>query len=184
MTCIVGLIDSGKIWMGGDAAGTSSTFSQTIRKDKKIFVNGEMLFGFTSSYRMGNLLAYKLRVPKRGPAEDIFAWMVTDLVEAIRTCLKEGGFAKKELEQETGGAFLVGVAGKLFTIWDDYQVSEAVDPWASVGSGSDVAVGAMYATSSRLSGIVDSPQDRILTALRAAEANNAAVRGPFTLMSI
>ena len=57
MTCIVAVTDGKKIVMGGDSAGVSG-YSLTIRKDKKVFKRKdesgtEWLFGFTTSFRMG-----------------------------------------------------------------------------------------------------------------------------------
>jgi len=57
MTCIVGLIDkeSKKIYMGGDSAGVAN-YSLSVRKDPKVFKRYGFIFGFTSSFRMGQLL--------------------------------------------------------------------------------------------------------------------------------
>ena len=57
MTCIVGLVDNGKIYMGGDSAGVSN-LDIRIRADQKVFKTGEFIMGFTSSFRMGDLLKY------------------------------------------------------------------------------------------------------------------------------
>jgi hypothetical protein len=55
MTCIVGIVENGKVYMGGDAAGVNG-YSVRVRKDPKLFKVGEFLFGYTSSFRMGQLL--------------------------------------------------------------------------------------------------------------------------------
>ena len=59
MTCIVGLIDGRRVWMGGDSAGVSG-LDITVRADAKVFRNGDFLIGFTSSFRMGQLLAFHM----------------------------------------------------------------------------------------------------------------------------
>ena len=52
MTCIVGLKKDYKIYIGGDTLG-SNLYSKTVRMDDKVFIKDDMIFGFTSSYRMG-----------------------------------------------------------------------------------------------------------------------------------
>jgi hypothetical protein len=96
MTCIVGLIDNGKVWMGGDSAGVSG-LDVTVRKDPKVFKNGDFLIGYTSSFRMGQLLRFKFNPPKYYAEQhnnDEYQYMCTDFIEAIRICLKAGGYSK------------------------------------------------------------------------------------------
>jgi hypothetical protein len=53
MTCIVGLVDGGRVWLGGDSAGVSG-WDLTVRADRKVFRNGPYVMGFTTSFRMAN----------------------------------------------------------------------------------------------------------------------------------
>lgn len=62
MTCIVGLVDKGSIYMGGDSAGVAG-LSVTTRADEKVFLNGPFIMGFTTSFRMGQILRYKFVPP-------------------------------------------------------------------------------------------------------------------------
>lgn len=177
MTAIVGLTRGGSVFIGGDSAGVSG-LSLSVRADSKVFRNGRYLFGFTSSFRMGQLIRYSLNLPE--PEDDLNRFMVTKFIDGLRDCLKSGGYARKEEEQELGGTFLVGVRGRLFTIYDDYQVAKALDGYAAVGCGNDIALGALYATAGR--GM--RPKARVRLALTAAERFSAGVRGPFTCKKI
>ena len=176
MTCIVGLVHEGVVYIGGDSAGVAG-LSLTVRADEKVFRNSDFLMGFTTSFRMGQLLRYSLKPPRRHPDDDIHQYMVVDFVNAVRGCLKAGGYASKEDEVESGGTFLVGYAGHLFTVNSDYQVGIPEDGFAAVGSGQDIALGALFATQGQAT-----PRDRVLTALRSAERFNAGVRGPFHIL--
>ena len=69
MTCIVGYLDKETVYLGGDSAGTDGNYSQHIRKDKKVFQNGPFIFGFTSSFRMGQILMSSRFKPWRQKAE-------------------------------------------------------------------------------------------------------------------
>ena len=110
MTCIVGLVHEGSVYIGGDSAGVAG-YGLTVRADEKVFTNGDFVMGFTSSFRMWQLLRYSLKPPKYHPDVDLIEYMVTAFVNAVRECLKTGGYAKKDKEEETAGTFLVGFRG-------------------------------------------------------------------------
>ncbi len=180
MTAIVGLVHDGGVYMGGDSAGVSG-WSLTVRADTKVFHNGPYLFGFTTSFRMGQLIHHAFDPPKptQISRRGLERFMSTVFIDALRTCLKDGGWARKENEREEGGTFLVGVAGQLFVVQDDYQVGQAADGYAAVGCGDQIALGALYATA----GMNMSPRTRIRVALQAAERFNAGVRSPFIFLA-
>jgi hypothetical protein len=103
--------------------------------------------------------------------------MATEFIDAVRTCLKDGGYARVNSGEEEGGTFLVGYKGVLYFIDGDYQVGIPASGYGAVGSGAQVAIGALYATQ----GI--EPFKRVEVALQASEANNAGVRAPFVILS-
>lgn len=177
MTCIAGLIDNGRIYMGADSAGVAST-SLTIRADQKVFVRDDFIMGFTSSFRMGQLLRYKLTISPRAERTDVFEYMVTSFIEAARKCMKDGGFTEKKDEVEKGGIFLVGYQGRLFRIERDFQVGENILPYDAVGCGEDIALGTLFANGHL------KPEDRIRQALEAAEQFSAGVRRPFVILQL
>jgi hypothetical protein len=172
MTCVVGIVHEGAIYMGADSAG-SDGWGLQIRADTKVFVKDRFAFGFTSSFRMGQLLRYSLAIPRRHPDQDLAEFMSTAFVDAVRTTLKAGGWAKRENDREEAGVFLVGCHGRLFRIEGDYQVGELVQPFHACGCGENYAMGALFATEG------GQPEPRIEVALRAAEQYSVGVRGPF-----
>lgn len=172
MTCIVGFVEGNTVWMGGDSAGVAG-FDLTVRADQKVFRNGPMIFGFTTSFRMGQLLRHALTIPDHDPRIEIEKWMSTVFVNAVRECLKTNGWASKVNEQEQGGHFLVGYKGRLFKVESDYQVGIPLDGYDATGCGEMIARGALFATA-HLRG-----HERIRVALSAAERCSAGVRAPF-----
>ncbi len=178
MTCIAGLVDEdNKIYIAGDSAAVGN-LSLTIRKDRKVFRNGDFLIGFTTSFRMGQLLQHTFKPPECPSWDEehtIERYMATTFVDAVRDCFKAGGFAQKNSEQESGGMFLVGFQGRLFCIFSDYQVGEALDGYDAIGCGSDIALGVLYATPTM------KPKKRLELALQAAEHHSAGVRLPFII---
>jgi len=181
MTAIAGFAHGGKVWIGGDSAGVDGRLALTVRADQKVFTNGDFLFGFSSSFRMGQLLRYAFAPPAPKEGQDLYAYMVTDFVNAVRDCLKNGGFATRKNEEESGGTFLVGHKGRLFKIDSDYQVAESGDGYDACGCGEDVVRGALCATRTWMAHEAPS---RMNLALSAAEQHSAGVRRPFIVESI
>ncbi|GAA0234186.1 hypothetical protein [Cryptosporangium japonicum] len=177
MTAIVGIASGGTVHIGGDSAGVSGYVVHT-RADSKVFVTGSYAFGFTTSFRMGQLIRWAW-TPPEPPATDLERFLSTTFVDGLRECLKTGGWASKDNERECGGVFLVGVAGRLFNVDSDYQVGESAHGYDAVGAGEEVALGALYATArTRMS-----PRKRLQLALEAAEAFNGNVTAPFAYVS-
>ncbi|GAA0392874.1 hypothetical protein [Streptomyces luteireticuli] len=173
MTVIVGLVHEERVHLGGDSAGISGS-RLTVRKDPKVFRNGPYAMGFCGSFRMGQLLHHAFKAPK--PKGDLDRFMTTKFVNKLRTCLKEAGWARKESEQEQGGTFLVGIYGRLFIVYGDYQVAEPADGYAAVGCGNEFALGAFHATAT-----TDlAPRERLTVALAAAGHHSTDVSEPFT----
>ena len=176
MTCIVGLVDGGRVWMGGDSASMGAD-SLEIRRDPKVCTRGEYAVGCTDSWRMAQLLRYAPGMPN--PTGDLHRFMVMEFVDWMRTVYREAGWLAKETNgEERGGLFLVGVRGHLFTVEADHQVGEPYDRYSAVGTGGPVALGALYATAGQ------EPRERLRTALRAAERMRVGVRGPFRIVSV
>ena len=175
MTVIAGLIENGEVWIGGDSAGVAG-WDLVLRRDPKVFQRGHFLIGFTTSYRMGQLLRYKLEVPAQPAEMSSHEFMVTLFVDGVRECLKEGGYARKVSEAEEAGEFLVGYRDHLYTVCIDYQVCENAENFAAVGCGAAYALGALTVLTHEDASMP--PNDKVVWALRAAELWSAGVRGP------
>jgi ATP-dependent protease HslVU (ClpYQ) peptidase subunit len=176
VTCIVAVRKGSEVWLAGDSAGVAG-LDLMVRSDAKVGVRGEFAIGFTSSFRMGQLLLHKFEPP--APPEKsgaLFGWMVTTFVDAVRDCLKAGGYVKVENGVETGGFFIACVRGRIFTVESDFQVGETPWSFAAIGCGWAYALGALH----RITARQYRPRDAALDALAVAEQFSAGVRGPFT----
>jgi ATP-dependent protease HslVU (ClpYQ) peptidase subunit len=180
MTCIVGMVENGKVYIGGDSASVSGSDCH-IREDQKVFQNGDMIFGFTSSFRMGQLLQYSLKIPDHDPRVDDFKYLCTDFMDAVIKCFKDKGYARNDNGEIEGGQFLLGYKGNLYMIASDFQVAKIKTPFDSVGCGMYYAIGALYILNkdSKLSA-----EEKMLRALEVAESNSAGVRKPFNIVSL
>ena len=102
--------------------------------------------------------------------------MVTRFVETIRAKFKELGYSKIESNQETGGQFLVSVVGRLYTIYEDYQVQSFPDGLCAIGCGAEYALGALWYRK------LFDPKGRVELALEAAAYFSNGVSKPFVFL--
>lgn len=177
MTCIVGLVQRGTVYVGGDSASVQGWTSRVTRLPK-VFRRGPFLIGYTTSFRMGQLLQYGLEVRVQREDEDPMKYMVSEVAERVRVLLKERGVAKVESNTESGGQFLVGYRGRLFSFQQDFQVNEMADGYDAVGSGAEYALGAIRAMER------SPPQARLKRALEISAHFNMGVSGPFFVRSL
>ncbi|MBI5421253.1 MAG: hypothetical protein HZA35_02970 [Parcubacteria group bacterium] len=185
MTCIAIATDGENIVMGGDSAGVGGS-DLTIRKDRKVFQRTGLdktkwVFGFTTSFRMGELIQYELTLPKvdARARKDLYGFMVKKFIFSLRKCFKKGGWAEREKGRESGGTFIIGLLGRIFVIYNDYQVEEPMDPFGAVGCGSDAAKGSLY-TSQKDRNL----KRRVHIALEAAQRFSTGVRKPFVFVKL
>jgi hypothetical protein len=173
MTCIVGIQHQGRVYIGGDSAGISGD-SLTSRADAKVFTVGPYVMGFAHSFRMGQLLRYRLKAPKP-PVRGLDRFMVTGFVDAVRTALFDGGTLTDRNGVQEGFTFLVGVGGRLYHIDTDFQIERTHDDYLAVGCGDDLALGSLFSTRGQ------QPRPRIRLALGAAAHHSSGVCAPFTV---
>ncbi len=182
MTCIVGIKDkeSHRVVIGGDSAASAGS-SYNLRKDPKVFKNGDFLFGCTASFRMMQLLRFSFRPPIIKEGIDIYEYMCTDFINEVRKCFSEGGYLQKDTDgSELGGCFLVGYKDRLFTVEGDFQVAENIDEFHSIGCGADFALGAL-ALLSQISIKETLIENKVKMALEVAEHFALGVRSPFVI---
>jgi ATP-dependent protease HslVU (ClpYQ) peptidase subunit len=177
MTCVIGLVHGSRVYIGVDSSSVQGWTRRTSNL-RKVFRKGPWLIGYTTSFRMGQLLEHQLHVPEQQPTQTDEGYLVTTFVEHVRALLKDKGFSKIESNAETGGQFLVGYHGRLYSIQTDFQVGEMSDGLDAIGSGAEFALGAMAAMT-RLP-----PLKRITRALEIAAHFNMGVCPPFLVRSL
>jgi len=181
MTCIVGYVDKSEdcVYIGADSLGSSS-FSGIVRKDPKFFhYTKDIIVGFTSSYRMGQVIMY---------AENLFSDininnkeffthknMVTKFIPNLVKLYKD---IDDTIDKK--GTFLIATFDKLWKIYDDFQVEETVQDFNSCGSGEDFAFGSLY-TSEKNEEL--SITDKIILSLESAENYAKGVQRPFHIVN-
>lgn len=178
MTCIIGLAQGGNVYIGADsAAASSSGWGVGATKIPKVFRSGDFVMGYTTSFRMGQILQYSLVLPNHDESEkSVACFMLTDFIDAVRACLKTKGFSIIKDNEEAAGNFLVGYRGRLFGVGDDFGIVESSRDFDACGCAEDFALGAMKA----LEGLL--PRERIMKSLEIASHFSGGVVAPFHIL--
>ena len=145
-----------------------------------------MVFGFTSSFRMGNILRYSLSIPDHPERLSDDEYMNTKFIDAVRKALKDHGYTRINNNEESGGVFLVGYKECLYRIDCDFQVGVHALHYDAVGCGEDYAMGAFHSME-EINDYFDikegiTPKQRMEVALRAAVKFSAGVQEPFNFV--
>ena len=175
-TCIVGLESDGNVYIGGDSAGVAG-YARSVRVDEKVFIKGRMIFGFTSSFRMGQILRYSFNPPAQTITQGDYEYLCGSWVDALVTCLKDKGYAKVNNNEVSGGTFLLGFNGALYRVEGDFQVGRRVEPYDACGCADQLALGALAVLEGKHIG----PEEKVRRALEIAERFSAGVKGPFVI---
>lgn len=184
MTCIIGLEYSGKVYIGGDSASASGWDIRTTSL-RKVFLNGQYLIGYTTSFRMGQLLQYAT-LPEYPDTwsrdrDTTLRFMVTEFIPAVRKIFADEGYTRIDNNREEAGTFLIGYRGFLFNISDDFQVNQYQDGIASIGCGASYGLGALEIL---LNWHPDEPERNLISALQASGKFSNGVCPPYYVESI
>ena len=182
MTCIVGLVHNGVTYIGADSLG-SDGHSKMVRKDRKVFKmrdTDRAVLGYTTSFRMGQLLMYADGLLKTDTFTDInHRYLVTSFIPRVLDLFESNNYGGDRNNGKYGGTFLLGYKDKLYKIYDDYQVAESVVQYDACGCGEEFALGSLYSTAN----LQMSPQERVLQALRASTEFSVGVQAPYYIMN-
>lgn len=177
MTCIVGFINKDTVYMGGDSSGVADN-EVKVRKDPKVFKVGPFVIGFCGSYRLGQLLrSSKFIIPKQKPTQIDEDYMITEFVDAVKSL-----FTNSDAIFDNNSGFLVGYRGKLYGVYDDYQIEEVVGNYNAMGAGEQYAKGALDTLELFETDL--KPEEIVGYSLQTSEKFCPAVLGPMILVKM
>lgn len=173
MTCIAGLVQDGKVYMGSDSAGANDRGDLDLCRSPKVFLNGPYLIGASGSGKAHQLLKY-LSLPEHYSSIDPYRWAYENILPEIKEAIRKANWTPEESFEA-----LIGFSGRLFHIWGATQVGESGAGYDACGSGAQVARGSLFTSHGD-----DGAEERLRCALEASERFCMGVRGPFTVLSI
>ena len=117
MSCVVGLIQQGKVYIASDGLATTEEGERRPVICIKVFTNKNYLIGYTGSVRHGQILGPRFFDPPSS---------VYDFPDAARKIYEEKGamLVNDTGQQMFASNVLIGHGGRLFELLIDYQMNE------------------------------------------------------------
>ena len=182
MSLVIAIKDKDRIVLGADkqvSAGDSK--DHTITKIWAVEELPGAIMGGVGSARASQIIQYANIIDKNLIGKDISTeYVICALAPTIAEGLKRNGFnidAKEDgVCEMMPNSFIFAYKDKAWMIWNDLSVTEIGD-YLAIGSGSDVARGALFATKRH------NPFERIVTAIDAAAESTLFVDDGIDLLA-
>jgi ATP-dependent protease HslVU (ClpYQ) peptidase subunit len=177
VTCIVGLVADGAVWLGADSAAIGGSL-MGIRApgDAKIAQVGPLLIATAGNHRAWQALRHHFEIPAHEEQHGDALGYLVHVADALRDCYRAHGVGNiGGGGEESPAVFLIGYQGRLFALYGDFSIGEFAEEYHALGAGEEVALGALYATPALR------PENRLEMALEAAERFCLEVRWPFVI---
>lgn len=172
MTCIVGIVDDGVIYIGGDR-GASDGSAIISLATPKVYIRDEWIFGYAGSLGIGQIMQI-INIPILEEEDDPFIILRMDIVEAFKAMMDTQGIV---INEDNNTDILIGCRGRLFEFSpSDWSVAEIKQ--TAIGSGGNFALGSLHTS------IDADPIDRIGIALGAAITYSPSCQGPIDILYI
>lgn len=128
--------DSGRTWIHPDMT--------------KINRRGDFLIAGSGEVSPCDIAQHVWNPPKLTDVDkkNIYHFMIRKAMPSLRECLKANGYNFDEADTKDTSSrfqFIMSVNGQLFDIGDDLSVMRSADGFYGVGSGAQIALGALHA---------------------------------------
>lgn len=176
MTCIIGVANDGKVYIGGDRSGVDGWQKLNNAQPKVFKVGKDMLFGWTGSARCMQIVQHEYTPTPNVTSRSDYGYLCATVAEELRNLFTARGIVGKNDDHEDifDGAFLIGYHGNLYRLSNNFQVNHLKRGYDGIGSGSPFALGALVAGNYK-----DDPIVSMISALKAAEVLCVDVSSPF-----
>lgn len=174
MTCAIGLEAAGAAWLACDAFVGDDNWRETTTEPKWFRLGARLVVAYAGSLRSAQaaMTTGALRGQRR--RESDVAYLSTVVVEAIRQQHR----AFEAVGKDHDFAYIIAHAGKVFGVLEDYGVYRPACGFLAIGTGEQVAVGAVAALPEL------PPEKRLRRALRIATSHCGHVSEPFTVLRV
>jgi ATP-dependent protease HslVU (ClpYQ) peptidase subunit len=172
MTTIVAVVKNGNVTMGADSQVTDDSRPNMHARMEKITKNNGWLIAGSGDSTPCDIFQHIFipPVPNSNERKDLYKFMITKFVPAMREALEENGWKEDDKDPSSGFSMLFAFDGEVFDIGSDFSVLLNSDGIYGVGNGSKIAIGALYAGAS------------VEKALEIAAINDIYTSGPFQIV--
>lgn len=175
MSLIVAVRDGDTVAMGADRFIGNDAWKMQSAAPKIIqysLGNGRaMLVGAAGDVRFSNLLRQMVIAPDDMPEGDWDAesFLTLNFATKLRVHTAAHGYLANEGGRDTaGGELLVALDGRLFVVYDTFDVCEYDEPYTAAGAGASVALGALAALhDGRTAGATMTPGQKVAVVMAA-----------------
>lgn len=175
MTCVAGVVQGGRVYLGADSQVTGAGVRMSAPAALKVFRLGSLLVAGAGPVSELQAARY-LEIPNLlRRVEDPLQYVVNVLTRHLRASLSHAG--QLDPDGTWNSVLLVGVQGRLFSVGNDFAVVEHTDH-AAAGTGHRFALGSLYTTEN-----ASSPEWRLRIAIEAACALSTSCGGPITIIA-
>lgn len=143
MTTILGIQHRNGFTLAADAQTTSGDRPYIHPDLAKIVKVGPLWIAGAGNARVCDVVLNTWTPPQYTKTDTPYKYMVSKMIPSMRSAIEASGFVAKEGDTFQ---FLIGVAGTLFEIADDYTVLATSDKVYAIGSGGPYALAAYLAT--------------------------------------
>ena len=182
MSLVIAIKDKDRIVLGADKQVSSGdSKDHTITKIWQVEELPGAIMGGVGSARASQIIQYANIIDKNLIGKEITRdFIICSLAPTIAAGLKANGFHINSKEDDycdmMPNSFIFAYKDKAWMIWNDLSVTEIGD-YLAIGSGSDVARGALFATKKH------NPFERIVTAIDAAAESTLFVDDGIDLLA-
>jgi ATP-dependent protease HslVU (ClpYQ) peptidase subunit len=151
MTTIIGVQYDGSCTLVADSLVSDDSGRTWTHPDMtKLNQRGDFIIGGSGEVAPCDIAQHIWDPPRLTTADkkDIYHFMITKAMPSFRKCLKDNGYNFEEEQEKGSGSrfdFIMAVNGELFEVADDLSVTRNVDGYYGVGSGAQIALGALHA---------------------------------------
>jgi len=145
MTCIVAFkTEEGHSIIAGDYMASNGHHFNKVANSKVFNKSESCAIGYTSSFRMGQILEHYWTLPPRVEGQTAENFVNVTLVESIRAIFKTYGYGTKDGLEDLGGTFILLYEDRIYCMQFNYSLLDYDSEIIAIGSGTDAALGAIY----------------------------------------
>lgn len=167
MTCIVGYVDKGEVYIGGDSMAVIDS-NYFIDPHKKVFEIGPFLIGGAGDSDALDRIEHFMSIDPRPDGITDVHYLNTCFIPALKYVIKD--FSKPEVN------LIVGYNKAIYFVAGDFTIGSTTEKFMGAGSGGAYAVGAM-AILDKMNNLT--PKQKLIKAMQASERFINSVKGPY-----
>lgn len=180
MSMVLGIRHNGKVTMAVDSVAAGSEVT-VIRKESKMYWNGQYLIGFVGSFRYGQVVKFTdlPEFPEEllSPDADenkVEGFFVRQFIPVLQDAVYDANVDPEDLRESS---LMVAVGPHLFVIEPGFQIMSYVHDYAALGIAEQAALVALDV----LGGASGDINHKLSLVLTSIEKHSVYVKAPFCL---